>query len=103
MGCSDAHISLTVNSRENLMGCEVHISRNKDLFNFLRDRKDEIEKEIGGQIEWVDAAVASRIKINKVVNKVFDQNESEIYFRWLYEKTILFQNVFPKLIKQFRN
>ena len=52
------------------MGCEVYISRNKDLFNFLRDRKDEIEKEIGGQIEWVDAAVASRIKINKVVNKV---------------------------------
>ena len=65
MGSSEAHVALTINSRENLLGCEIYISRNKELFKFLQERKDEIEKEIGEQAEWVDAAVASRIKIKK--------------------------------------
>jgi len=102
MGSSDGHVALTINSRENLIGCEVYISKNKDLFNFLRERKDEIEKEIGETTEWVDAAVASRIKIKKEVSDVFDQNEAEKYFTWLYEKTILFQKVFDKYFKEFK-
>ena len=103
MGSSDAHIALTINSRENLMGCEVYINRNKELFNFLRERKNEIEKEIGETIEWVDAAVASRIKIKKEVSGVFDQVGAEKYFVWLYEKTILFQKIFSKYFKEFKN
>jgi len=103
MGSSDAHVALTINSRENLMGCEVYINRNKELFNFLRERKNEIEKEIGETIEWVDAAVASRIKIKKEVSGVFDQVEAEKYFVWLYEKTILFQKIFSKYFKDFKN
>lgn len=103
MGSSDAHVALTINSRENLMGCEVYINRNKELFNFLRERKNEIEKEIGETIEWVDAAVASRIKIKKEVSGVFDQVEAEKYFVWLYEKTILFQKIFGKYFKDFKN
>jgi hypothetical protein len=102
MGTSEAHIGLTVNSRENLIGCEVYISRNKPLFNFLREKREEIEKEIGEKIEWVDAQVASRIKINKEVSDVFNQNESENYYKWLYQKTVLFQRVFVKHIKQFK-
>lgn len=65
MGSSDDHVALTINSRENLIGCEIYISRSKELFNFLREKKAEIEKEVGETIEWVDAAVASRIKIKK--------------------------------------
>ena len=102
IGSSDGHVTLTINSRENLIGCEVYISKNKDLFNFLRERKDEIEKEIGESIEWVDAAVVSRIKIKKEVSGIFDQAEAEKYFAWLYEKTVLFQNVFGKYFKEFK-
>jgi len=102
MGSSDGHVALTINSRENLIGCEVYISRNKDLFNFLKERKDEIEKEVGEPIEWVDAAVASRIKIKKEVSGIFDQVEAEKYFAWLYEKTVLFQKVFGKYFKEFK-
>lgn len=102
MGSSDGHVALTINSRENLIGCEVYISKNKDLFNFLRERKDEIEKEIGESIEWVDAAVASRIKIKKEVSGIFDQAEAEKYFAWLYEKTVLFLKVFGKYFKEFK-
>jgi hypothetical protein len=102
MGSSDGHVALTINSRENLIGCEVYISKNKDLFNFLRERKDEIEKEIGEKIEWVDAAVASRIKIKKEVTDLFNPNEAKNYFAWLYEKTVLFQKVFEKYFKEFK-
>jgi hypothetical protein len=102
MGSSDAHVGLTVNSRENLIGCEIYISRNKELFKFLSERKTEIEKEIGEKAEWVDAAVASRIKVRKEVPGIFDQNEAEKYFAWLYEKTILFQKVFGKYFREFK-
>jgi hypothetical protein len=102
MGSSEAHVALTINSRENLLGCEIYISKNKELFNFLQERKEEIEKEIGEQAEWVNAAVASRIKIKKEVSEVFSQNEAENYFAWLYEKTILLQKVFGRHFREFK-
>lgn len=83
-------------------GSGTTISKDKELFNFLRERKEEIEKEIGEPIEWVDAAVASRIKIQKEVSGIFNQAEAEKYFAWLYEKTILFQKVFGKYLKEFK-
>ncbi len=102
MGSSEAHVALTANSRENLLVCEIYISRNKELFNFLQTRKEEMEKEIGEQAEWVDAAVASRIKVKKEVADLFSQSEAESYFAWLYEKTVLFQKVFGKHFKEFK-
>lgn len=102
MGSSDCHVALTVNSRENIIGCEIYISRNKELFNFLRERKDEIEKKIGLTIEWVDASIASRIKVEMKVSELFKQEELEKYFIWLYEKTILFQKVFGEYIREFK-
>lgn len=102
MGSSEAHISLTINSRENLIGCEIYINKDKELFEFLKERKDEIEKEIGEPIEWIDAAVASRIKIKEEVTDLFNQKEAEKYFTWLYEKTVLFQKVFGRYLKEFK-
>lgn len=102
MGSSDAHISLTMNTLENLIACEIYINRNKELFNFLREQKDNIEKEIGEATEWIDAPVASRIKIKKEVSNVFDQVEAEDYFAWFYEKIVLFQKVFARYFKEFK-
>ena len=101
MGSSEAHIGLTINSRENLLGCEIYINRNKELFNFLQERKEEIEKEIGEQAEWVDAAVASRITIKKQISSLFSQDDAEDHFAWLYEKTLLFQKVFGRHFREF--
>ncbi len=80
MGSADAHVALTINSRENLLGCEIYISKNKELFNFLREQQKKIENEIVEKAEWVDAAVASRIKIKKEVSGIFNQNEAKHYF-----------------------
>jgi len=102
MGSSDAHIGLTVNTRDNLIGCELWISKNKELFTFISDHKAEIEKELGEQADWVDSAVSSAVKIRKEVSEVLNHDESEKYFAWLYEKTILFQKVFGKYCKEFK-
>ena len=72
------------------------------MFNYLREKQDDIEKAIGEKIDWVDAPVASRIKINKKVTYVFDQAAVEEYYKWLYEKTVLFKKVFGKYVKEFK-
>lgn len=102
MGSSEWHVALTVNSRENLIACEIYISRNKDLYNFLFNNKEVIETEIGETMHWIDATVASRIKISKKANDIFDDNETNISYKWLYEKTVLFQKVFSKHIRDFK-
>lgn len=102
IGSSDAHIALTINTRKNLFGCELYINRNKSLFNFLTEQKVTIENEIDEKAEWVDSDVSSSIKIRKEVNDVFNQEKSEEYYLWLYEKVILFQKVFIKHIREFK-
>jgi len=103
MGSSEAHVALTVNTREDLIGCEVYINKNKDLYNFLIERKSQIENEIGEVAIWVDAAKASRIKISKKVNGIFNESEAKDNFDWLYKKTILFQTVFSKYFRDFKS
>jgi hypothetical protein len=102
IGSSDAHLSLTFNTRDNLVSCELYISRSKDLFNFLSERRSEIETEIGEEADWIDAPTASRIKIKKNVSNCFNQNEWEEQFRWLLAKTVLFRTVFIKYLKDLK-
>jgi hypothetical protein len=101
-GTSGVHVSMTVNSKENMLACEIYINKNKDLFKFLQERKNQIEKEIGEQAEWVDAAVASRIKIGKSVPNVFDQDIMEDHFNWLYDKLVLFLKIFGKYLREYK-
>ncbi|MBU0534803.1 DUF4268 domain-containing protein [Patescibacteria group bacterium] len=102
MGSADAHIGLTANSRESVLCCEVYISRNKELFNFLRKKSSQVEKEVGQKIEWIDAPVASRIKISKEVDDIFNENKSLEYFEWLYRNVILFQKVFGAYLREYK-
>lgn len=102
MGSSDAHVALTIDTRKDLLGCEVYINRNKDLFHFLQEHKDEIEREIGELADWIDSSISSSVKIRNQVKDVFDPSETEKHFAWLYEKTILFQKVFGKYFKEFK-
>jgi len=102
MGSSDAHIALTVNTRENLLGCEIYIRKDKELFGFLRDNREAIEKALGLSLEWVDAAKASRIKASKEKCDILDENNYDEYFGWLYEMVVSFKKIFGKHIKEFK-
>jgi hypothetical protein len=102
MGSSDAHVTLIIDTRKNILRCELYINKDKSLFKYLLDQRNEIEKELGDKIEWVDAEIASRLKMKKEVSNVFDVNQYDQYFTWLYEKTILFQKVFGRYLKEYK-
>lgn len=103
IGSSDCHITLTLNTREDRIGCEIYIDRNKDLFHHLVNEKDLIEKELNQKVEWVDAAKASRIKVYKDVEDLFSEDELDNNFTWLLKNANLFQKVFSKHIKSYKN
>ena len=79
IGSSDAHVALTINSQKNLLGCEIYIDRNKDLFNFLKEKKALIVKEIDEKIEWVDSAVSSSLKTKKQVSDIFEKMNNILF------------------------
>ena len=103
IGSSNCHIALTLNTRENLIGCQLYIDKNKEFFHHLLNQKDVIEKGIGEAAEWVDAPKASMIKITKEVNDLFNESELDDNFSWLLSKVVLFQKVFGPHIKSFKN
>lgn len=100
LGSANAHISLTINSRDDLMGCEIYISDSKDLFYGLEAKKEDIERELGLRLEWMalEDKKASRIKIVKPadIDKVADWEQ---YFDWLKDTVEKFHKVFGKYIK----
>lgn len=103
MGCSEAHLSLTINSRDDLIACEVYISNNKDLFNSLERNKDDIEQELLETLDWqvLESKKASRIKLSR--NIEFENKDSwEDAFKWLHEKAQIFQKVFGNYIQHCR-
>ncbi len=100
MGSSEAHISLTINSRDNLFGWEVYIPNNKELYAKLFEQKEAIEQELGENPEWMELPEkkASRIKVSTSgdFNKIKDWED---YFEWMLRKAEKFQAVFPRYLR----
>jgi hypothetical protein len=65
IGSSDCHVTLTINSVEKQISCQIYISDNKDLYSQLLENKSLIENELGYILEWMELPKkkASRIKI----------------------------------------
>lgn len=102
-GSSEAHISLTINTREDLLGCEIYIPDSKDLFYKLQNNKEGIEKEIGQGLKWMElpGRKASRIKLSiETEDEITQINNWNNYFEELIFYAEEFQRVFPKYIKK---
>lgn len=102
MGTSEAHIALTLNTRESLVGCEIYLNRNKELFYFLQENKATIQSDLKVELEWIDAAKASRIKTSKAGFDIQDTSREVEFFNWLYEQTKLFKKVFSPHFEKFK-
>jgi len=103
IGCSEAHITLTINTQLNLMGCEIYIPDSKELFKYLEQDKEQIETELHEVLEWSElpGKKASRIKLYANAD-ISDDNTWEGYFEWLSTKADLFQKVFSKYANLYR-
>lgn len=101
IGSSDAHISLTINTRDGAFGTELYIPDNKDLYTKLYQSKEQIEADLEVKPEWMELPTkkASRIRILK--SGVFeDQDKWESEFEWLLNEAEKMQMVFPKYIRE---
>ena len=100
IGTSDAHIDITLVNKDSVIGVELYITDNKDLFDKLYQKKDEIELDLGFELEWrrLDNSKASRI-VTFIKGLNFDNHSNYID---LMNKTIdlavLMRDTFKKYI-----
>lgn len=102
IGSSEAHISLTLNTRENLVGCEVYINDNKRLFEFLMSQHESIEKQLDAKLEWIQAKKACRIVQRKENADIDNDAAIPSLFTWLIDRAVAFDRVFGPLVKKFK-
>ena len=87
IGTSDAHIDITLVNKDSVIGVELYITDNKEFFDKLYQRKDEIENDLGFKLDWrrLNNSKASRIvtfikglnfddhsNYNELINKTTD-------------------------------
>jgi hypothetical protein len=102
IGNSDAHVALTMNTRDKLLGCEIYIDDNKPLFQFLKTQQGSIEQTLGGTLEWIEEKKACRA-VQRKEQVVFDNEDlMPAQFDWLIDRAIAFDKVFRPLVKQFK-
>ena len=100
IGTSDAHIDITLVNKDSLIGVELYITDNKELFDKLYERKEDIESELGFNLDWrrLDNSKASRI-VYCIKGLNFDDHSN---YNELMNETIdlavLMRNVFKKYI-----
>lgn len=101
IGVSTAHISLTLVNKEGYIRVELYITDNKDLFDQLLIRKDEIEEKLGFSLSWqrLDNRKASRI-LYKIPGLNFDDHSNyDLLMNEMINIAIKFSKVFKKYIK----
>lgn len=100
IGTSEAHIDITLVNKDSLIGVELYITNNKELFDKLYERKEEIESDLGFKLDWrrLDNSKASRI-VYRIKGLNFDDHSN---YNELMNKTIdlavLMRDTFKKYI-----
>ena len=102
IGTSVAHLCFIVNTQKQRISCELYIPKNKKLYEYLSQRKEEIESKLG-KCDWVDASKASRIIVRSYLDEVMSDDEEKRMneFKWLHSELLLLKKVFTPLIKDF--
>jgi hypothetical protein len=103
VGGLDAGITLTINSRENQIACELYIREDKDLYYFLEQKKVIIEKELGCELIWMplENKKASRIKVVREAD-ILNSEDWTTYIDWMKINAEKFYSIFGKLIKRYK-
>lgn len=95
IGTIKSFISLTTNSREQRIGCELYIPRDAALYQSLEANRPAINQALGDQPEWMDLPDSTAFRIAKF-HSCDPSAEAQwpIYFAWLYDQAELFQRTF---------
>lgn len=101
IGHSDCNIVIWQTRKENIINLEIRVFDNKELFNRLKENKNDIEKEIGFALEWKELPnnnnKVSRIITQKTVE--FDNKDKwPEQFDWIIDTAIKMKKTFKKYI-----
>lgn len=99
IGSSEAHISLLVNTKANVIAVELSITNSKALYDSLAVHKDEIESAVGTKLDWrrLDKKKACRILLEKAAD-LKDSEEQKEQFEWFIENALAFKKAFSKYL-----
>lgn len=101
IGTSQAHLSLTVDTRNDQIRCEFYIPDSEELFNGLKEYKKEIEENIDCQLEWMELPNKKASRIRAIYNiDVNDEENWDECFSWLLKKANEFYDVFGKYLNK---
>ena len=103
IGTSEACVSINLVNKLSRVTVEIYIADNKGLFDYLAERRDEIENALGFKMEWVrlDNKKASRIRYAIPGLNFDDHSNYDALMNKIIEKVIVLKKVFPEYIAQF--
>jgi len=91
------HICMTINTKRDIMTCELYITDSKYLFQKLLEDRNIIEARLSETLQWneLPGKKACRIKLIRDAEVTTEEKWVE-YFSWLKEKAENFQEVFSE-------
>ena len=100
IGTSDAHIDITLVNKDSLIGVELYITDNKELFDRLYEQKDNIEHELGFALDWrrLNNSKASRILYHIKGLKLDNHSNYDELMNKTIDLVVLMRNVFKRYI-----
>jgi hypothetical protein len=102
MGNSFAHLAARMNTQKNHISMELYIPNNKMLFSYFKENEEFLKRELGKNLDWFDANIASGFNLFREVQDVFKESEKFDYFEWLYLNLLNFKKVLNPLIQKFK-
>lgn len=103
IGTSKGYASLVIDTRQNLVSAAFYAPNDtdKEIFHYLSNRKDAVEKEMGTPLVWMElpGKKASRIKVERQID-ITDKTQWQTAFEFLKEEGEKIQHVFPKYLKE---
>ena len=100
LGSSKAHLSLTINSQKDFLSVGIYIPDNKEFFYELEAKKEEIENQLGFNLDWrvLESSLASRIVFEQHNVDFKDTVKWAEYLDWFKSKAEALQKVFTTYI-----
>lgn len=101
IGVSGVLVEITLVNKEGCVGIALYIIDDKELFDYLNEKKIEIESKLGFELDWqrLDGKKASRI-IYRISGLNFDDHSNyDSLMNDIIDKVILFVKVFKKYVK----
>lgn len=103
IGRAGFHLTASANTRDNRIGVEMFITHNdaKAFFHLLEEDREEIEREVGVQLDWQELPEkkGSRIVIYKVDTDPMDEGDWAAQHAWIADMLERFDKALRPRVK----